>query len=206
MSSSYGERMHNMAIPIWLKLGYTGLVFIIVPVYCRELGPSNFLWFSDIALISLVAAVWLESRLISSTMAVSVLFLELAWVFDFFSGGRFIAIAAYMFAEDEPWLIRLLSGSFHLVLPPLLLFLLFRLGYDKRALSLQILIALIVLPLTFVLTSPSDNINWVYGLGQPQDMLPPLVYLCLFFLTLVLVVYLPSHLLFRHFFIANRTE
>ncbi len=196
--------MLNNTIPIWLKLSYTLLVFIIVPVYWRELGPGNFLWFSDIALISLVAAVWLESRLISSTMAVSVLFLELAWVLDFLSGGRLMTIAAYVFSEDEPWLIRLLSGSFHLVLPPLLLYLMIRLGYDRRAFPLQIVIALIVLPLTFVLTAPADNINWVYGPGQPQDMLPPLVYLALFFLTLVLVVYLPSHLLFRRFFTDKR--
>ncbi len=198
--------MHNNVIPIWLKLSYTLLVCIIVPVYWRELGPGNFLWFSDIALISLVAAIWLESRLISSTMAVSVLFLELAWVLDFFSGGRLMTIAAYVFAEDEPWLVRLLSGSFHLVLPPLLLYLMIRLGYDRRAFPLQIVIALIVLPLTFVLTTPADNINWVFGPGQPQDMLPPLVYLALFFLTLVLVVYLPSHLLFKCFFTDKRSE
>ncbi|MDX1572418.1 MAG: hypothetical protein R3341_00225 [Methylophaga sp.] len=198
--------MHNNVIPIWLKLSYTLLVFIIVPVYWRELGPGNFLWFSDIALISLVAAVWLESRLISSTMAVSVLFFELAWALDFFSGGKLMTIAAYVFAEDEPWVIRVLSGSFHLVLPPLLFYLLLRLGYDRRAFKLQIVIALIVLPLTFVLTGPADNINWVYGPGQPQEMLPPLVYLGLFFVTLFLGVYLPSHLLFKRFFTDKSLE
>lgn len=65
------------------KVGYTVLVCIIVPIYWHELGPTNFLWFSDIALIALVAAVWLENRLIVSTMAVSVLLLETAWVMDF---------------------------------------------------------------------------------------------------------------------------
>jgi hypothetical protein len=198
--------MQTSSVPGWLKPGYTLLVCIIVPVYWQALGPSNFLWFSDIALITLVPAVWLENRLLSSTMAVSVLFLELAWVVDFVSGGELITIAAYMFAEDEPWLIRWLSGSFHLVLPPLLIFLLYRLGYDRRALPLQILIALIVLPLTFVLTTPSDNINWVYGLGQPQQLLPPLVYLCLFFLALVLLVYLPSHLVLKRFFSADHAD
>lgn len=88
--------MQNKVIPVWLKLSYTLLVMIIVPVYWRELGPGNFLWFSDIALISLVAALWWESRLISSTMAVSVLFLELGWVIDFFFGGQLLKIASYI--------------------------------------------------------------------------------------------------------------
>lgn len=187
-------------VPVWLKVGYTALVCIIVPIYWQELGPTNFLWFSDIALISLVAAVWLENRLIASTMAVSVLLLEMAWVMDFVTGGQFMGIAAYMFDETEPQLIRLLSGTFHLILPPLLLYLLLRLGYDRRAFRSQIMLALLVLPLTFVVTERTDNINWVYGLGGPQTVLPPLVYLCLFFVALVVLIYLPSHLLFKHFF------
>lgn len=62
------------------------------------------------------------------------------------------------------------------------------------------MLALLVLPLTFVVTERTDNINWVYGLGGPQTVLPPLAYLCLFFVALVVLIYLPSHLLFRHFF------
>lgn len=192
--------MYKRAIPNWLKLSYTALVCIIVPVYWHALGPSNFLWFSDIALISLVAAVWLENRLIASAMAVGVLFLELAWVIDFFSMGQLLKIAAYMFDASEPGHIRMLSGTFHLVLPPLLFYLLWRLGYDRRAFSLQSIVTLIVLPLTFAVTTPYENINWVYGLGKVQDLMPPLLYLVLFYLALVGGIYWPSHLLFRHYF------
>lgn len=199
MKASVTGRQKNR-LPMWLKVGYTVLVCIIVPIYWHELGPTNFLWFSDIALIALVAAVWLENRLIVSTMAVSVLLLETAWVMDFMTGSQFMGIAAYMFDETESRLIRLLSGTFHLILPPLLLYLLLRLGYDRRALRSQVMLALLVLPLTFVVTERTDNINWVYGLGGPQTVLPPLVYLCLFFVALVVLIYLPSHLLFRHFF------
>ncbi|CAN0542991.1 unnamed protein product, partial [Ectocarpus sp. 12 AP-2014] len=74
-------------IPLWLKISYTLMVLVIIPVYWRDLGPANFLWFSDIALFALVAALWLENRLINSTMAVAVLFLESAWVLDFLTGG-----------------------------------------------------------------------------------------------------------------------
>jgi len=187
-------------IPLWLKISYTIMVLVIIPVYWRDLGPANFLWFSDIALFALVAALWLENRLINSTMAVAVLFLESAWVLDFLSGGNLIQISAYMFEPDTEMHIRILSGLFHLSLPPVLLYLLVRLGYDERALWLQIIIALIVLPVTYLVTQPEDNINWVYGLAEPQDVLPDPLYLVLVATVLILVIYIPSHLLLKRFF------
>lgn len=187
-------------IPLWLKISYTLMVLVIIPVYWRDLGPANFLWFSDIALFALVAALWLESRLINSTMAVAVLFLETAWVLDFLTGGNLIQISAYMFEPDTELHIRILSGLFHLSLPPVLLYLLVRLGYDERALWLQIIIALMVLPVSYFVTQPEDNINWVYGPAGPQDLLPDALYLALLATVLTLVIYIPSHLLFKRFF------
>lgn len=187
-------------IPLWLKISYTLMVLVIIPVYWRDLGPANFLWFSDIALFALVAALWLENRLINSTMAVAVLFLESAWVLDFLTGGNLIQISAYMFEPDTEMHIRILSGLFHLSLPPMLLYLLVRLGYDERALWLQIIIALIVLPVTYLVTQPEDNINWVYGPAEPQDVLPDPLYLVLVATVLILVIYIPSHLLLKRFF------
>lgn len=187
-------------IPLWLKISYTLMVLVIIPVYWRDLGPANFLWFSDIALFALVAALWLENRLINSTMAVAVLFLETAWVLDFLTGGNLIQISAYMFEPDTELHIRILSGLFHLSLPPVLLYLLVRLGYDERALWLQIIIALMVLPVSYFVTQPEDNINWVYGPAGPQDLLPDALYLALLATVLTLVIYIPSHLLFKRFF------
>lgn len=39
-------------IPLWIKIAYTGLLTVIVPVYAMCYGWRNFLWFSDIALIA----------------------------------------------------------------------------------------------------------------------------------------------------------
>lgn len=187
-------------IPLWLKISYTLMVLVIIPVYWRDLGPANFLWFSDIALIALVPALWLENRLISSTMAVAVLLLETAWVLDFLTGGNLIQISAYMFDSETETHIRILSGLFHLALPPVLLYLLIRLGYDERALRLQTLIAVVVLPVTYLVSEPEDNVNWVYGPAEPQDLLPDPLYLALLAMALVLLIYVPSHLLFKRFF------
>jgi hypothetical protein len=187
-------------IPLWLKWTYSLMVLIIVPVYWHDLGPANFLWFSDIALIVMVPALWLESRFLASTMAVGVLLLELMWVMDFIAGGNLTQVAAYMFSSETDWHIRILSGTFHLLLPPILLLMLLRYGYDRRALPAQIALAVIVVPVTYLVTDPSENINWVYGPAQRQDWIPPLWYLVLLLFTFVFLVYLPSHWVFKRFF------
>ena len=48
-------------IPLGLKVVYTIFVCALVPIYWREYGSANFLWFSDIALLALVPALWLEN-------------------------------------------------------------------------------------------------------------------------------------------------
>src|SRR5881394_611002 len=77
----YGE---CAVISLWLKIGYTLFVCVLVPIYWRRYGPANFLWFSDIALLAMVPALWLENALLASTMAVSVIFREGIWNIDFF--------------------------------------------------------------------------------------------------------------------------
>lgn len=126
------------AIPLWLKIAYTLFVAGLAPVYWMRFGPTHFLWGSDIALFAMLIAVWRESRLITSTVAVAVLLPELAWNLDFFTrliAGRGLTgldATAYMFNPAQPLWLRGLS-LFHVFLPALLVWLLYRLGYDRRA-------------------------------------------------------------------------
>ena len=189
---------------LWLKISYTLMVVIIVPIYWRDLGPANLLWFSDIALIVLAPALWLPSRFLASTMAVGVLLLELAWIADFLTGGNILQIAAYMYSEDTDTHIRIISGIFHLALPPVIIFMLIRFGYDRRAFLAQVVLALVVLPVTYLVSDPADNINWVFGPAERQDLLPPLVYLGLLMLTLTAAIYYPSHLVLKRIFPAHK--
>lgn len=192
--------MSKSRVPLWLKCAYTLMVGVIVPVYWIHLGPTNFLWFSDIALILLVPALWFENRFLASMMAVAVLALELSWALDFITGANLIGIAAYMFADETAWHTRVLSGTFHLALPPVLVFMLIRFGYDKRAYPAQVLLSLVVLPVTYLITDPKDNINWVFGLAKQQTELPPLLYLGLLMIGFIVVIYTPSHFVFKRLF------
>ena len=191
-------------IPLVLKVVYTLFVCALVPIYWRQYGPVNFLWFSDIALLALVPALWMENVLLVSMMAVSIIFFEALWNCDFFfrlaTGKSLIGLSAYMFDPKIPLFIRGLS-CFHIVLPLLLLWMLHRLGYDHRALIWQTIVAIVVLPLSYLVSNPQENVNWVYGFGEnPQKVLPAPLFVLVLMLLFPLVIYLPTHLVFTRIF------
>jgi hypothetical protein len=194
----------DAVIPLGLKVAYTIFVCALVPIYWRQYGPTNFLWFSDIALLALVPALWLENTLLVSMVAISVMFFEALWNIDFFfrltTGKSLIGLSAYMFDPRISLFIRGLSG-FHIVLPLLLLWMLHELGYDQRAFLWQTIVALVVLPLSYLVSNAQENVNWVYGFGQnPQRILPAPLFVMLLMLLFPLAVYLPTHLLFARIF------
>jgi hypothetical protein len=93
--------------------------------------------------------------------------------------------------------LRLFS-LFHLFVPLIILWGLFRLGYDRRGLALQILIAWIVLPVSFFFTDPQKNVNWVWGpFGLKQDILSPESYLLACMVMYPVLIYLPTHLILK---------
>ena len=186
------------AMPVWMKLAYTIFVCVLVPIYWRHHGVANFLWFSDIALFVTLVALWLESPLLASMQAVSVVLLELVWTIDFLARLIFrvevTAITQYVFKREIPLFVRGLS-LFHLWLPPLLLWMVYRLGYDRRAWLAQTLLAVVVLLVCYCFTDKSQNVNWVFGFwGKAQSRTPAALYLVLLMVVFAVGVYLPSHL------------
>lgn len=197
-------RAERGKVPLWIKVAYTLFLCVLVPVYWRGFGPTNFLWASDIALFITFVALWLESRLLNSMMAVGVLPFELAWGVDFLfeaiTGVHLTGMTQYMFNPELPLYLRGLS-LYHFMLALVMILLLFRLGYDRRALIAQSVLVWIVLPVTYLVTDPADNINLVFGLGtEPQTVLPPLAYLGLEMILVPVIICLPVHLVLRRLF------
>jgi len=191
-------------IPVWIKIAYTLFAVVTIAVYALRYDLTNFLWFSDIAMVATVPALWLESSLLASMMAVGILLPEAFWNAGFFGRllfrRRLTGLTDYMFDPQKPVYLRALS-LFHVFLPVLLLWMISRLGYAPGAWIGQTVIALIVLPLTYVLTRPEENINGVFGPGSaPQKRIPALAYLCLVAIGFPVLVYLPTHMLLRTVF------
>lgn len=191
----------GILIPLWIKLAYTLFVCVTVAVYAVKYPFANFLWFSDVALLGMVPALWLESSLLASMMALAVLVPDVLWNASFFvqlvRGRGIPGLTDYMFDPANPRYVRAFS-LFHVFMPVLLVWMIMRLGYSPQALLAQTLLSGIVLTLTFRLTDPKLNVNWVFGLGgKPQKRFPPLVYLVLLMVGFPVLVYLPTHLLLR---------
>lgn len=187
-------------LPLWLRLGYTLFLCILVPVYWRHYGPSNFLWGSDVALFLVLGSLWSERPLPNSMVAIGILPFDIAWCVDFASGAALFGATDYMFEADRPLFLRALS-LFHVLLPLLVVLLLRHLGYDRRALPAQIALTWILLPVTYLFTEPAGNVNLAFGLGHaPQSSLDPQLYLLLFMLALPLLVLWPMHVLLCRMF------
>jgi hypothetical protein len=197
--SGTSERLSGQKIPLVLKIVYTLYVAVLVPVYWYHYGPADsFLWFSSLSLLITAAALWLESPRLASMQLVSIFLLELMWIADYLGrlvlDVQLVGIAAYMFDDEKPLYVRGLS-LFHAALPFLLIWLVFRLGYDRRAWIAQTIFAWVVLLFCFFFTDPEKNINWVFGPSQePQRVVPPGVYLAAQMIVLPLCIYLPTHL------------
>jgi predicted membrane protein len=195
----------GVVLPLWPKIAYAVFLAVVVPTYWVRNGPQNFLWFSDIALLVTGAALWCESSLLASAMAVGVFLPELLWNVSYFgrllTGARISTLADYMFDARKSRFMRGLSLLLHVVMPATLVWMLARLGYDSRALAVQTAVAWVVLPVTYAITDPAKNINWVFGFGHPpRSWFSPRLHLLALMLGFPLAVYFPTHAALRAIF------
>jgi hypothetical protein len=198
-------------LPLWLKLAYTAFMAVLVPVYWRNYGPTNFLYFCDVALIITLVGIWIESPLLVSMCAVGILASQVLWVVDFLSnliGVPLTGMTDYMFAADHSLFLRSLS-LFHGWLPFLLVYRVWRLGYDRRALAAWTAVAWALVLICFFFMPPPRpdpgltpvNINYVWGMSDrvAQQWMPPAVWVAGLIVLLPALLYAPVHFLLRRF-------
>jgi hypothetical protein len=185
-----------MRIPLWLKLIWTAGVMVWVPFYWRQYGVQNFLFFCDLGNFFIAAALWMESPLLFSWQAVSLLLFQTLFVVDLagavVTGHHLIGGTEYMFDPHIPLAIRLAS-LFHIVTPILLIWAILRVGYDKRGWKFQTVTAWLVVPVNY-LWRPQYDVNWARGLFfREQHTLTGPLYLLVYLIIVPAVVYYPTH-------------
>jgi hypothetical protein len=190
--------MHSR-IPLALKIVWTAWFFLWAPVYFRQYGAQNFLYFCDIGNLLIAVGLWAESRLILSWQAVALLVFQSLYAIDligaFVFRHHFIGGTEYMFDPAIPLLVRLL-GLYHLAVPPLLLWLVRRLGCDQVAWKWATVEMLIVVPINFFWRA-QYNVNWARGIGHEQHLMPSWLYLVGYLVVAPLLVYWPTQLLLQ---------
>jgi hypothetical protein len=195
-------------IPLWVKLAYTAFVAVLLPIYWYNYGPTNFLYFCDIALLLALPGLWLESALLISMCAVGIAAVQTVWIADFLAnlvGIPIIGVTDYMFESHRSLFLRGLS-LFHIWLPIFLVFLLWRTGYDPRALWVWSALSCVVLLICFFFMPPPNpnpgstpvNINYVWGFSdrEPQQWMSPAAWLAGLIVALPVLAYAPAHFLF----------
>jgi hypothetical protein len=109
-----------------------------------------------------------------------------------------------MFDATEPLLLRGIS-LFHGWLPILLIWLVRRFGYDRRALKFQTIAGVILLLICYFGFAPPGtheagklavNINFVFGASDraSQTIMPPLGWLGILVVGIPVLMYWPTHL------------
>jgi hypothetical protein len=192
--------MVGMRIPLWLKVGWSLWVIAWVPVYWHQYGLQNFLYFCDLGNFFIAAALWLESPLIFSWQACGLLLFQTLYSVDLFgallTGIHIVGGTEYMFDPHLPLLVRSL-GLFHVVTPPLLLWAIWRLGYDGRGWKYQTLVTWVVVPINYF-WRPQYDVNWARGpFFREQHLVPGMVYLVAYLVVVPGMVYWPTHLVLR---------
>lgn len=200
-------------VHISVKLAYTAFICVLVPYYLKEYGPTNFLYFCDVALFLTLASVWSEHPLPVSA-AVGILLPQTLWMADFVAtlfGAPITGMTAYMFDEAIPLFTRCLS-FFHFWLPLFDLWLIARLGYHRSAFAVWTTLAVALLFVCYLFMPPPPapvdnpampiNINYVFGPNDSvaQSFVHPHIYFAGLTVFLVFFVFWPTHLLLKRFF------
>jgi hypothetical protein len=190
-------------LPTWLR--WSALLWLLIwfPIYWHAWGAANFLHLCDVAVLLTCIGLWSGNALLISSQAVSSLLIDITWALDaawrFFLGHHLIGGTEYLFDARFPLWVRLLS-LFHLLMPPLLLWSLHRIGYDRRGWPLQSAIALILF-IASRFTDPAKNLNFAFrDAFLHRAWGPAPIHITISLLLLVFAVYLPTHLALKTLF------
>ncbi len=186
------------------RLLFTVWMLLWLAVMLPEVGPQNFFWLCNAAKFILLLALWTGNRLLVASQAGTVVLVGVGWTLDVgvgvLVGGSVTGLTAYMFGDELSLTMRL-SSLYHVGLPVLVLWLLWRWGYDRRGWWLQCAFGTLLVIGGYLLTEPRRNINLAF---QPEiagwEAIPGGAWLVLLLVAYPLLVYLPGHLLLARLF------
>jgi hypothetical protein len=207
-------------LPLGLKIFMVGFSLILGVYASAKQGPWTLFYICDVALFLATIGICTERSLPVSMAATGVLVVQGLWVADLLLTALDLSpvrMTGYMLNENVSLIKRVIS-LFHAWLPLVLLFSIWRLGYDARAMKYWSAVAVVVLLISYFLLprppAPADdplmavNVNYVFGLymSRPQQNMPELAWLGGMLVVLPLCFFLPAHLLLKHLFPAARVE
>ena len=117
-------------------------------------------------------------------------------------GRHLVGGTEWVFDDGKiPLYIKCLSVGMHLAAPPLLVWAVRRLGYDRRGLLLQMATVCVLLPVCWLGWDATLNLNWVWKpFNRPQTLMSPGLYLLVCIVGYTGLLFLPTHLVLARLF------
>jgi hypothetical protein len=191
-------------IPLWVKIAALAWVAAWVPIYLLYYGWTDFIHLSDIAIALAALGLWIESPMLLTSQAISTLLGETIWTVDVAwtqaTGHMLIPGVQYMWETKYPLWLRLMS-FYHVALPIVLVWGVWRLGYDRRGLKLQAGIVAVALVAGRLWGGTVHNINFAFRdpfFGSVWGPAP--VHLFVMWVGAMLIGYLPTDWLLAKLF------
>ena len=149
-----------------------GLITLVAWILLADLWilrgrPSQLLWLSDIAMILTAVGFLFRSRLVITAQFVGIFAYHIAWQFDLAAyaviGRTPLDAASYMVGVGLSPLEKALSLFQHIYLIPATAWGIIRLGAARKGWVLQTLQTGAVIAVTYIVTNPAHNVNWISG-------------------------------------------
>jgi hypothetical protein len=189
-------------VPLWFKVISTLLCGATLLFNALNYTLVDLLWFCDVAMILVIIGLWRENSLVLSLATLASIGPQFAWQIDYFyqliSDKPLFGFTDYMFTASNPTVNYIIS-LFHVWMPPILIYSLYLVRYNQRALKTQSGLSLLIILLSYSLTSdmfgPAGNLNQVYGPSAtaPQTWMHPWLWLFVIWLYTIVVIYVPTH-------------
>ncbi len=175
---------------------------LLLSTYGRRHEWSQLLWLCDVTTLGTAIGLFTRSRLLLTAQMTGALVCHIGWNADLYlylvTGNMPFQATAYMFGGDYSPFEKALSFFQHTFVVPACAWGLLRLGVSRQGWLLQWLQTVAVFSLTYLLTSRSENINWIFGAGflnQSPAWSSPFQYYLLMVLVVPPAIYRPVNAL-----------
>jgi hypothetical protein len=193
--------------PEWARWASLAWLVAWFSIYWHAWGLENFLHVCNLAVILTCMAIWGNNRLLVASQAVSSILSDLMWDLDvswnFFRGHHLFGGTEYLWDAHYALWIRSIS-LYHFVWPVVAVLAVKQIGYDRKGLALQAGIAAVAV-IAGRLANPALNLNFAFTDPIFHRQIGPVwLHLTLVWLVMVVVLYVPAHLILKKLFVRTQ--
>ena len=206
-SEAYGlaQLVHTDPRPRHDRLKFIGVFLLLIYVslavaWCRRYNAGNLLWFCDVALLLTALGFLLRSAVLIAAQLSAIVVFHFAWHLDYWLfllfGYSLTGATGYMFYPGLTLTEKSLSFFSHAFVVPAAVYGVYTLGVPRKAWLLQWAQTAALFSMTYALTRPGENINWMFGtgiFGLSPATISPAFYYALMIVVPPFLIYLPTN-------------